>query len=260
MLRAFCRWAPGFVSLLLVFLSVNPLEPHVLDRYDQAPPKPGTALTACAGFAVFSLSLRQIPACCTCGAGAACVDCTDFGYRYSAWRVVVGDLAGRNRRLAASRQYPQESRGARGRHAARRVARAWTDPAAIGYAFHHDHLRAAGSDCRRLCVSRHRQARVYRVADGHYDDHRRGTRRPVDRGRTVAHLDGADRDCDSARVFVRAAAIRHLLMALPACRQHARERADLQRDRGGAANTRGHPDQTLPHDERAAGDIAFIAG
>src|SRR5471032_3310347 len=210
-----------FHQPLVRFLSVNLPEPHVLDRYDQAPPQPGTALTACAGFAVFSLSLRQIPACCTCGAGAACVDCTDFGYRYSAWRVVVGDLAGRNRRLAASRQYPQESRGARGRHAARRVARAWTDPAAIGYAFHHDHLRAAGSDCRRLCVSRHRQARVYRVADGHYDDHRRGTRRPVDRGRTVAHLDGADRDCDSARVFVRAAAIRHLFVALSARRQHA---------------------------------------
>src|SRR5471030_103138 len=150
MLRAFCISAPGFINLLPAFLPVNSSEQHVLDRYDQAAPQSVAALTACAELAVFSVSPRQISACGARGAGHACVDCADVGHQHSPRRMVVGDLAGGDRRLATSRQYSQESSGARGWYAAWRVARSRADPAAVDDPFDHGHVRAPGSDCRGL--------------------------------------------------------------------------------------------------------------
>src|ERR1700712_1627550 len=141
MLRAF--FLTSCPMLVIRFLHACYPESHGRNRTIQAPSKPRAPHATCARLAVFPIPPRQVPPRGARGAGVACIDCADVRYRYSARRMVHGDAARGDRRLAASRQYPQKGGGTRGGNAAWRVARAWADSAAIGYALDHDHVFAA---------------------------------------------------------------------------------------------------------------------
>ena len=162
----------------------------------------------------------------------AVLDSRNHRYRHSARHLVVGDAAGGDRRLAASRQYPQEGGRARGGDAARGVDRAVADPAAEPDRLAAAHLCADGDRCVDLRVVRDWLVRLCRAADGDHDVHRRGSRRQPDRCRTLAHAERADRHCDRAGVFVRAAVARDLFVALRARGQSARMRVDLRAPAG----------------------------
>ena len=90
---------------------------HVLDRFPDHDPTAAqrSADAARAGVAVLSLSAREVPARAArrrsrCWRRFALTSGIDIPHG----DLVVGDAAGRDRRLAASRQYPQEGGGARG--------------------------------------------------------------------------------------------------------------------------------------------------
>ncbi|MDR9359941.1 hypothetical protein FEP01_03117 [Burkholderia multivorans] len=132
--------------------------------------------------------------------------------------------ADRRRRASAPRQHPQEGGRTRARHVDRRGRGAAADPRPFRARRAARVLSADGRRVRPVRVLRDRQGRLYRAAVRDHDGDRRRARRQRDRRRPVARGERADRHRDRARVFIRAAALCDLFVALQARRRAARLR------------------------------------
>ena len=208
-------------------------------------------------FALLPVPARQRAACLSRRHGHARVDPRDDRHPRAERDLGVGDGARRDRRLAASRQYPQEGGRPGPRDDARRAGRALADHAIARDRFDAAHVRAHGDRSRRVRLLRDRPGGLYRAADGHHDLHRRGSRRQHDRYRAVAHAERDDRYRRRARLLVRAAALCYLFVALSTRAESTRMRPDSRPHRSRPAARRRSACRRLRRVECALSQAAF---